>query len=112
MQRGSWFDENSRELFKNALAEKDKELEAYIKDGKIGKQELNKQLHTIIYKLKAIEPKLSDDIYRELWDILQDFYVYSEMCLRYENPERIATRLSRSEGRRFIREKHTEVIPF
>jgi len=91
MQRDGWFDGRGRDLFRDALVEKGKQIRACIEDGKVDDEELNEQFRTIIDKLKAVEPKLSDDIHKDFWDILQDMYVYSEMCLCYNNPERIAT---------------------
>lgn len=91
MTRDGWFDGKGRELFRDAIADKGKEMRAYLEDGKIDEQELNRQLQLIVKKLTAVEPKLSDDIHKEFWDILQDIYVYSEMCLCHNNPERIET---------------------
>ena len=89
MSRDGWFDGKGRELFQDALVDKGKEIKAYLEDGIISEDEVNKQLNIIINKLKELEPKLSDELHKEFWDVLQDFYVYSEMCLCYKNPERI-----------------------
>jgi len=91
MERDGWFDEKGRELFRDALVDKGEEIKAYLEDGKIDDDEINKQFRIIVDKLKAVEPKLSDDIHKEFWDILQDIYIYSEMCFCYNNPERIKT---------------------
>ena len=91
MQRDGWFDERGNELFEEALAAQGKEMRASIADGKIDEKELNQKLCSIVEKLRAVEPKLSDDVHKDFWSILQDMYVYSEMCLCYSNPERIAT---------------------
>jgi len=89
MPRDGWFDEKGKELFRDALVAKGKEIKSYLDDGKIDEDEINKQLRKIIDKLRVVEPKLSNELHKEFWGILQDFYVYSEMCLCFNNPERI-----------------------
>ena len=87
--RDGWFDQRGTELFRDALSRKAEQLRQHLEDGRIDEDDLNQQLNTIVQKLKAIEPKLNDKLHHELGDVLQDLYVYSEMCLCYGNPERI-----------------------
>ncbi|GAH99764.1 unnamed protein product, partial [marine sediment metagenome] len=42
MERDGWFDEKGRELFTDALVEKGEEIKAYLEDGKIDEDKINK----------------------------------------------------------------------
>ena len=79
MARDGWFDDSGTELFKNSIEKRSVEIQEYMKDGLITREEIAQQWEIIQKKLAVLEPKLSDELHAELTEIIIDIELATQM---------------------------------
>jgi len=75
MGRTSWFDEQHNELEFGKYVEQMASWQAALADGIVTPEEIHQQTVRIAGMLKAIEPKLSDEVHTELTVIFRELAV-------------------------------------
>jgi len=91
MSRTSWFDEESNEMMFSKYMEQMESWQAALADGVVEPEEVKQQAERVTEMLRALEPKLSDELHEELTKILYEWAVLLGM-------ERLV-RLTAEEGR-------------
>lgn len=92
MARKSWFDPESNELMFSNYLEQMESWQRALADGVVEPEELQQQAERVSGMLRALEPKLSDELHEELTQILYEWVVLQGM-------ERLV-QLTEEEGRR------------
>lgn len=92
MARESWFDPESNELMFSKYMEQMESWQKALADGMVEPQEVRQQAEKVAEMLRALEPKLSDELHETLTQIFYEWAVLQGM-------ERLA-QLTQEEGRR------------
>lgn len=71
--RDSWFDGNGFDLVDSFVQDRDAQLEKYLGDGVVSKEEWLSMRHGIFEQLKTLEKDLSDELHAKLTTILRDY---------------------------------------
>jgi len=82
--RTSWFDEKAEH---EAIQERATKLESFtsaLADGVVSKQELGGQEKRLLDAMKALEPKLSDELHGAVTTVLVELTAYNVMRLLHE----------------------------
>jgi hypothetical protein len=82
--RTSWFDEKAEH---EAIQERASKLESFtsaLADGVVSKQELAGQEKRLLEVMKALEPKLSDELHASVTTVLVELTAYNVMRLLHE----------------------------
>jgi hypothetical protein len=82
--RTSWFDEKAEH---EAIQERASKLESFtsaLADGVVSKQELAGQEKRLLEVMKALEPKLSDELHGSVTTVLVELTAYNVMRLLHE----------------------------
>ncbi len=91
MVRKSWFDPESSEMMFSEYMEQMESWQAALADGVVEPKEVQQQAQRVAEMLRALEPKLSDELHEELTQIFYEWAVLMGM-------ERLV-QLSAEEGR-------------
>jgi len=91
MSRKSWFDPESSEMMFSEYMEQMESWQAALADGVVEPKEVQQQAQRVAEMLRALEPKLSDELHEELTQIFYEWAVLMGM-------ERLV-QLSAEEGR-------------
>ena len=75
MARQSWFEEQSGEIGFGQYAEKMESWQRALEDGVVELAEVEQQAERVAAMLRAVEPKLSDEIHDELTQIFYELAV-------------------------------------
>ena len=84
MAKTSWFDERAEHP---ALHERVEKLESFttaMADGVVDKKELDGQEQRLAAAMKALEPKLSDELHAKVTSVLVELTAYNVMRLLHE----------------------------
>jgi hypothetical protein len=79
MVRSSWFDDKSNELKFFKYVEKMDSWQKALADGVVQPEELQQQMERVAEMLRALEPKLSDEVHEQLTNILYELAVFYGM---------------------------------
>jgi hypothetical protein len=79
MVRSSWFDDKSNELKFSKYVEKMDSWQMALADGVVQPEELQQQMERVAEMLRALEPKLSDEVHEQLTNILYELAVFYGM---------------------------------
>jgi tellurite resistance protein len=79
MVRSSWFDDKSNELKFSEYVEKMDSWQKALADGVVQPEELQAQMERVAKMLRALEPKLSDEVHEQLTNILYELAVFYGM---------------------------------
>jgi tellurite resistance protein len=79
MVRSSWFDDKSNELKFSKYVEQMESWQKAAADGVVQPEELQKQMERVAEMLRALEPKLSDEVHEQLTNILYELAVFYGM---------------------------------
>lgn len=91
MARKSWFDPESNEIMFSKYIEQMESWQAALADGVVEPEEVQQQAQRVSEMLRALEPKLNDELHEELTQIFYEWAVLMGM-------ERLV-QLSTEEGR-------------
>lgn len=91
MARKSWFDPESNELMFSQYLEQMESWQRALADGVVEPEEVQQQAEKVSEMLRALEPRLSDELHEELTQVLYEWAVLQGM-------ERLA-QLTEEEGR-------------
>lgn len=75
MARTSWFDSGSNELNFSEYVDKMESWQAALADGVIQPEELQQQAERVSTMLRALEPKLGDELHEELTQLFYELAV-------------------------------------
>jgi len=75
MARGEWFDPESNELSFLLYMEQMESWQHALADGVVEPEELRQQVERVGEMLRALEPKLSDELHEEVTNILYELAV-------------------------------------
>jgi len=79
MARESWFDVKSNELKFATYVDKMDSWQKALADGMVQPEELQAQMERVTAMLRALEPKLSDEVHEELTNVLYELAVFYGM---------------------------------
>jgi hypothetical protein len=75
MARIGWFDPQTNQLAFDGYAEHMQSWQDALADGKVEAEEIRQQAERVAELLKALEPKLSDDVHEELTRVFYEMAV-------------------------------------
>ncbi len=79
MARRSWFDPESNEMMFAKYLEQMESWQKALADGVVEPVEVREQAEKVSEMLRALEPKLSDELHKELTQILYEWAVLQAM---------------------------------
>lgn len=79
MARKSWFDPESSELMFSKYMEQMESWQRALADGVVEPEEVQQQAERVAEMLRALEPKLSDELHEELTQIFYEWAVLQGM---------------------------------
>ena len=79
MARRSWFDPESNEMMFAEYLEQMESWQKALADGVVEPEEVREQAEKVSKMLRALEPKLSDELHEELTQILYEWAVLQAM---------------------------------
>ena len=85
MARGQWFDPESNELMFSKFVTQMDSWQQAMADGAIDASEVEKQAEQVQGMLRALEPKLSDELHQEITNIFYELAVFYGMVQMYES---------------------------
>jgi hypothetical protein len=71
----SWFDEETNEMMFSKYMEQMESWQAALADGVVEPEEVRQQAQRVAEMLRALEPKLSDELHEELTQIFYEWAV-------------------------------------
>ncbi len=96
MARTSWFDENTNLPLLDEEVQKLEHFTAAIADGKVERDELEKQQKALVDAMKAVEGDLSDEQHEKVTRLLLELTAYNVMTVLHElAAERVRKAFSR-----------------
>ena len=96
MARTRWFDERAEVPTLHERVEKLESFTAAMADGVVDKKELEGQEQRLVAAMKALEPKLSDELHGQVTSVLVELTAYNVMRLLHElQTERVRMAVSR-----------------
>ena len=84
MPRASWFDEKTDLPLMHEQITKLESFTSALADGVVSKQELAGQEQRLVTAMKALEPKLSDELHASVTTVLVEMTAYNVMRLLHE----------------------------
>ncbi len=97
MAQTSWFDEHAQHPTLHERVEKLESFTAAMADGVVDKAELAGQEQRLTAAMKALEPKLSDELHAEVTSVMIELTAYNIMRLLHElQTERARVAFARS----------------
>jgi hypothetical protein len=92
MARTSWFDERAQHPTVQDSVQKLESFTAAMADGVVEKKELEGQEQRLTAAMKALEPKLSDELHAQVTSVMIELTAYNIMRLLHElQSERVRT---------------------
>jgi hypothetical protein len=92
MARTSWFDERAQHPTVQDSVQKLESFTAAMADGIVEKKELEGQEQRLTAAMKALEPKLSDELHAQVTSVMIELTAYNIMRLLHElQSERVRT---------------------
>jgi len=79
MTRRSWFDPESNELMFSKYMEQMESWQQALADGVVEPEEVQQQAEKVANMLRALEPKLNDELHEELTQIFYEWAVLQGM---------------------------------
>lgn len=79
MTRKSWFDPETNEMMFSKYLEQMESWQKALADGIVEPEEVRQQAEKVSEMLRALEPKLSDELHEELTQILYEWAVLQAM---------------------------------
>jgi len=97
MAKTSWFDEGAKIPTLHERVEKLESFTAAMADGVVDKKELEGQEQRLTAAMKALEPKLSDELHAQVTSVMIELTAYNIMRLLHElQTERARVAFARS----------------
>jgi hypothetical protein len=97
MPQTSWFDEKAQVPTLHERVEKLESFTSAMADGVVDKKELEGQEQRLTAAMKALEPKLSDELHAQVTSVMIELTAYNIMRLLHElQTEHARTAFSRS----------------
>ena len=84
MPRASWFDEKAEHPLMHEQINKLESFTSALADGVVSKQELAGQEQRLVAAMKALEPKLADDLHGSVTTVLVELTAYNVMRVLHE----------------------------
>ena len=84
MSRTSWFDEKAETPLMHEQINKLESFTSALADGVVSKHELAGQEQRLVAAMKALEPKLSDELHASVTTVLVEMTAYNVMRLLHE----------------------------
>ena len=84
MAKATWFDERAEHPTLHERVEKLESFTAAMADGVVDKKELEGQEQRLAAAMKALEPKLSDELHGQVTSVLIELTAYNVMRLLHE----------------------------
>jgi hypothetical protein len=84
MAKASWFDEKAQHPTLHERVEKLESFTAAMADGVVDKKELDGQEQRLTTAMKALEPKLSDELHAQVTSVMIELTAYNVMRLLHE----------------------------
>jgi hypothetical protein len=84
MPKTSWFDEGAQVPTLHERVEKLESFTAAMADGVVDKKELEGQEQRLTAAMKALEPKLSDELHAQMTNVMIELTAYNIMRLLHE----------------------------
>jgi hypothetical protein len=84
MARASWFDDRSEVPTLHERVEKLESFTTAMADGVVDKKELEGQEQRLSAAMKALEPKLSDELHAQVTSVMIELTAYNIMRLLHE----------------------------
>jgi len=97
MAKASWFDDRTEHPTLHQSVEKLESFTAAMADGVVEKKELEGQEQRLTAAMKALEPKLSDELHAQVTSVMIELTAYNIMRLLHElHTERARTAFART----------------
>jgi hypothetical protein len=84
MAKASWFDEGAQVPTLHERVEKLESFTAAMADGVVDRKELDRQEQRLTAAMKALEPKLNDELHGEVTKVMIELTAYNIMRLLHE----------------------------
>ena len=84
MAKTSWFDEHAQHPTLHERVEKLESFTAAMADGVVDRKELEGQEQRLTAAMKALEPKLSDELHDQVTKVMIELTAYNVMRLLHE----------------------------
>ena len=84
MAKATWFDERAEHPALHERVEKLESFTAAMADGVVDKKELEGQEQRLAAAMKALEPKLSDELHAQVTSVMIELTAYNIMRLLHE----------------------------
>ena len=84
MARASWFDDKTEHPLMHEQITKLESFTSALADGVVSKQELDGQEQRLVAAMKALEPKLNDELHASVTTVLVEMTAYNVMRLLHE----------------------------
>jgi hypothetical protein len=84
MARATWFDERAEHPMLHERIERLESFTAAMADGVVDRKELEGQEQRLAAAMKALEPKLSDELHGQVTSVLIELTAYNVMRLLHE----------------------------
>ena len=83
MARSNWLNDDNHPLIEEQLSKLDHFTQS-LADGKIDKDELEKQEQALVAAMKSVEGDLSDDVHEKVTKLLAELSAYNVMATLHE----------------------------
>ena len=87
MAREGWFDDKSNEPKFGQYVEQMDSWQKALADGQVQPEELQRQMQRVADLLRALEPKLSDELHKQVTEVLHELAVFYGMVRMVELTE-------------------------
>ncbi len=84
MAKASWFDDRAEHPTLHESVEKLESFTAAMADGVVEKKEIESQEQRLTAAMKALEPKLSDELHAQVTSVMIELTAYNIMRLLHE----------------------------